>query len=1433
GLTESERRERQREELRRDRARGFRLDEPPLLRLLLTRTAADRHELSLTLHQMMIDGWSLPLVLGEVLSCYEALRQGLEPSLEPPRPYSDYIAWLQGQDPMDLESYWRATLAGFERPTSPPVSHPAGAGQDGGHRMEVVEVPFSTSEAVRALARAHRLTLNTLLQGVWALLLGRYSGEQDVVFGTVVAGRPPSLPDVESIVGLFINTLPVRAHLSAEKPALEWLRELQTEQNEREPYQYAPLVQIQKWSELPPGTALFDTLFVFENYPLGDLLQCTPGGLAIRSTRILEQTHYLLDVVVVPGRELTLSIDYSDASFEASAILRMLGQLTTVLQGLVENPLCPLGDLPVLSRGEIHQVLCEWNGGRPCPDGGKCLHEMFARHAASSPTAEALSMEHERLTYRQLNVRANQLAHHLRSLGVSPEVPVTVYLERSNDLVITLLAILKAGGAYLPIDLAYPAERIAHILEDSASPLLLTSSALLPSLPDRLPEVVLVDRDAMVIAGGSVEDPISRCTPENTAYVIYTSGTTGKPKGVAVPHRNVVRLLAATEPWFDFGPEDVWTLFHSCAFDFSVWELWGALLYGGRLVVVPYWVSRSPEAFYDLLSRESVTVLNQTPSAFRQLMWVDEQKRRQLTLRWVVFGGEALEVQSLRGWFDRHGDASPTLVNMYGITETTVHVTYRPLRREGLEPGKGVLGGSIPDLTLYLLDRHLRLVPLGIPGEICVGGAGLARGYVKRPDLTATRFIPDPFSSTPGCRLYRSGDLARRNADGDLEYLGRIDQQVKIRGFRIELGEIEAALDSDSRVRESIVVVLDGGPDQRRLIAYVVCRKAGEPSVSELRESLQQKLPEYMVPAAFVFLDGLPLTTNGKVDRRALPAPEDIGSPGRSGSREALTEVEQVLARIWSEVLGIESVSAEDNFFELGGDSILSIQIVTRAQQAGLRLSPKEIFEHPTLAELAGVTEAAVPTVSDQGPVVGPLPLTPIQHWFFAQDLPEPHHWNQAVLLESRAELDPARLSAAVTELVWHHDALRLRFSRENGRWHQRSAAPELTPLFTWLDLSEVTLERLPTTMEAAADQVQASLDLTSGPLLRVALLRLADPAADRLLIAIHHLAVDGVSWRILLEDLESLYAQTRLPAKTTSFKQWAEWLAEYAISEKLLAEAGFWSSMLQKPMSALPVDFPGGSNCESMSATVSVALTSEETLALLQEVPRPYRTQINDVLLAALAESLSEWTGGSEVLIDVEGHGREEIFESSELSRTVGWFTTIYPVLLDLDGCSGPGDRLKHVKEQLRRIPNRGIGYMVLRFLGGLELGPARPQVLFNYLGQLDSVLSDSRFAPAAESSGQVVSLRGTRSHLLEITASVTGGQLQLDWTFSHALHLEGTLRALAESCLVSLRALIRHCLSPEAGGYTPSDFPEMGFDQTELDRLLLELGGSAEDVG
>jgi amino acid adenylation domain-containing protein/non-ribosomal peptide synthase protein (TIGR01720 family) len=1168
-------------------------------------------------------------------------------------------------------------------------------------------------------------------------------------------------------------------------------------------------------------------------------------GLAARPVPLHNGTakfDLALEVADSPGG-LAGQLEYAADLFDPATAARLLGHLGAVLAAAAADPDRPLSALPLLAEAERRQVLAEFNRTAADFPRDRCVHELFAEQAARTPAAVAVACGRRRLTYAELDRRADRLAARLRALGAGPGSLVALCLERSPEMVVALLGVLKAGAAYVPLDPAYPPERLAFMLADARPPVLLTQRPLLARLPPFAGRALCLGPGGLPPGGPAparpAPAPARRPAPEDLAYVVYTSGSTGAPKGVAVPHRALANYLAWCRAAYGAGPRDA-PVHSPLAFDLTVTALFAPLLGGGAVHLLPEGPGVDALAAA-LRAHPGFGLVKLTPAHLDLLARDPAAAAAAARAGALVVGGESLAAERLAPWRGRA--PAPALVNEYGPTEATVGCCARRVGPDDPPAGPVPIGRPIANARCYVVDRWGGPAPVGVPGELLVGGAGLARGYLNRPGLTAERFVPDPFSGEPGARLYRTGDLARWLPSGDLEFLGRLDHQVKVRGFRVEPAEVEAALARHPAVREAAVVAREDAPGERRLVAYLVPRPGHPaPAPDELRPLLQRSLPDYMLPAAFVPLEALPLTPNGKLDRAALPAPGPARPELAQPYAPPRSPAEEALAAIWAEVLGLERVGVRDNFFDLGGDSILAIRMVAGAARRGLRLTVRSLFQHQTVAELAAVAGAGAPAEAEQGPVTGPVPLTPIQRWFFEQRPPAPHHFNQAALRETPPGADPALLRAAVGHLLAHHDALRLRFRREGRRWVQAAAPPGGPVPFERADLSAVPEAARPAAIERRAALAQASLDIARGPLLRAVLLDLG-PGPGRLLLAVHHLAVDIVSWQPLLEDLQAAYDQlsrgapVRLPPKTTSFKRWAEGLAEYARSAELRREAPYWLDEARARARPLPVDRPGGRNTRASARTLVAALGPEDTAALLQEVPRAYRTQVNDALLAALARAVARWAGPGPLLVDLEGHGREDVVPGADLSRTVGWFTAIAPVLLDLAGAPGPGEALRAVKEQLRRLPHGGIGYGLLRYLAGDPALAARlralppPGLCFNYAGRPAAPRGGAPFPPAPEPCGPARAPRGRRRHLLEVDAAVADGRLRVAWTYSANLHRRATVAALAALYLEELRALVAHCLSPDAGALAPSDFPLAATDAESIARALAQLTLGAGD--
>ncbi len=1166
-------------------------------------------------------------------------------------------------------------------------------------------------------------------------------------------------------------------------------------------------------------------MFALQNAPLNalELPDLKAQYLAVENQRIKFDLSLILEEIETEqGAYLEGFWEYDSDLFTVERITRMVGHFQTLLKGIVANPQQTVRELPLLTESEKQQLLVEWNQTQQDYPQNLCIHQLFEAWVEQTPDAIALIFKGEQLTYRELNSKANQLANYLQTLGVKPETLVGICIEPSLEMIVGILGILKAAGAYVPIDPTYPSERIAYMLDDSQLAVLLTQEKLVTSLPQHQAQVICLDSDWKEISTESKSSPITSLTPENLAYVIYTSGSTGKPKGVLVAHRGLCNLSQAQIKLFDVQPDSCVLQFASISFDASIWEIVMALCAGARLYLGTREELQPGQPLLQLLQEQEITHLTLVPSALTAL-----SSENLPALQNIIVAGEPCPPSLVIQWA-----SGRRFFNAYGPTESTVCATVAQCFEDmDVLP----IGRPIANTKIYILDRYLQPVPIGVPGELHLASVGLAKGYLNRPELTDSKFITNPFSEKSSDRLYKTGDLVRYGNDGQIEFVGRIDDQVKIRGFRIELGEIESVLNQYPQVKDAIVIVREDELKTKRLYGYFIPKTEALTS-QELRQFIQDRLPDYMIPAFLIPLESFPLTPNGKVDRRALPLPK-INPNELENYATPSTKNEQILAQIWQEVLGLKTISINDNFFELGGDSILAIQIIAKANQEGLEITPKQLFGYQTIAQLAILAETTAATEIDQGLVTGEVPLTPIQQWFFEQNWPERHHFNQSILLEVPNNLQPDLLKQTISKLLYHHDALRLRFIQKGEKWQQNHSDDCNSFAFELVDLSHLYCDEQVTTLAEISEVQQRTLKIDQGPLMAVVFFKLGD--SGRLLIVIHHLAVDGVSWRIILEDLATIYQQLEsqdsqeLPPKTSSFKTWAEELQNYAQTPEFNTQFKYWLNRDLPSVFPLPLDYQGEakSNIVAHAKTVSFTLTEEQTRLLLQEVPQAYNTQINDILLTALVQAFSHWTGSDRLLLDMEGHGRENVIESVNLSRTVGWFTSIYPVFLTLENLDHLGECLKFIKEQLRQIPNRGFDYGIGYYLNSdltiqsqLKNYP-KAQVSFNYLGQFTShQIGDIGWKLSQESSGSIHSPLGQRSHLIAIHGIVVDGQLDMEWQYSENFHHQTTIKNLAAAYRDSLESLINHCLSAE-GGYTPSDFPDANLNQAELDELLLEL--------
>ncbi len=1440
-LNETERQQRLQQLADQEAHTPFNLETGPLLRACVVKAGEQEHYLVLTLHHIVTEGWAMDIFARELSALYEAFIDERESPLAPlPVQYLDYSVWqrqwLEAGERQRQLDYWTAQL-GSEHPLLElPGDRPRPSVQS--HQGELYRFDLSDDLAarVRVFNAERGLTLFMTMTATLAVLLYRYSGQTDLRIGAPVANR--IRPESEGLIGAFLNTQVLRCQLTGQMKVAELFEHVRHTVIEGQSHQDLPFDHLVEALQ-PPRSAAYNPLFqVMCNVQRWEFQQSRQlAGMTVEYlANDARATKFDLNLEVTDlDHRLGCCLTYSTDLFDEPRIARMAEHWRNLLEALIADPQKRLSELPLLTQDEQRALQDSLGVEKGEHRLDQCIHTLFSQQALKRADAPALTFGGATLSYRELNERANRLAWMLRERGVGPQVRVGLALPRSLEMVIGLLAILKAGGAYVPLDPEYPLDRLHYMIEDSGIGLLLSDAAMFKALGE-LPASVAcwcLEDDLPVLANYPADDVPFISLPQHQAYLIYTSGSTGKPKGVVVSHGEIAMHCQAVIERFGMRPDDCELHFYSINFDAATERLLVPLLSGAQVVLRAQgqW---DAEEICGLIRAHRINILGFTPSYGSQLaQWLATQQQT-LPVRMCITGGEALTGEHLariRAAFQPN-----VFFNAYGPTETVV-MPLASLAPDQLEEGAGSvpIGSIIGDRVAYILDADLALVPQGATGELYVGGAGLAQGYHERPGMTAERFVADPFASNGG-RLYRTGDLVRQRADGLVEYLGRIDHQVKIRGFRIELGEIETRLLEHEAVREAVVLALDS-PSGKQLVAYLVSDAEHGVLREALKTHLKAQLPDYMVPAHLIVLDSMPLTANGKLDRRALPEPDPEAN--RQHYVAPRNELEQTLVAIWAAVLNVQQVGLDDNFFELGGDSILSIQVVSRARQAGIHFSPRDLFQHQTVQTLAAVATRSEQVTAEQGVLTGSSGLTPIQHWFFDTEIPQRQHWNQALLLKPLQLLEPHRLEQALLAVLEHHDALRLSFTQRDRQWHaEHLAVPEGGVLMQAQvrDMQQCT---------ALFTDAQRSLDLAHGPLLR-ALLVDGPEGQQRLLIAIHHLVVDGVSWRVLLEDLQTVYRQlgdgqsVSLPAKTSALRDWASRLQAYAGSESLREELSVWQHQLAGPAVTLPVDRPQGTLRNRDADTVSVRLNAEHTRQLLQQAPSAYRTQVNDLLLTALARVLCRWSGHESALIQLEGHGRETLFDDIDLTRSVGWFTSAYPLRLTpvhIEEAAGQGASIKAIKEQLRGVPHKGLGYGVLRYLADdliKQTMAALPsaEITFNYLGQFDqSFGSDALFHPLDESAGIAHDPDAPLPNALSVDSQVYGGELVLRWTFSRERHDPHTIRELAEAYLAELQSLVAHCLKDGAGGLTPSDFPLAHLTQPQLDALPVPAS-AIEDV-
>ncbi|WP_337249826.1 amino acid adenylation domain-containing protein [Rhodococcus ruber] len=1435
----------------------FDLTRPPLIRWLFVRFGPDDVRLVLTAHHIVVDGWSTPILVRELLEIYAA--GGTATGLAPVRPYRDYLAWLDRQDHDAARALWRESLDGLTEPSL--VAPPGATRATTPTAALAVDVPAGLHDRLTGLARDAGVTLNTVLQTGWALLLSGLLGRDDIVFGATVSGRPPELTGVESMVGLFINTVPVRVRLDPRATVAELLRQAQLAQSRTVDHQYLGLAEVQRETGLGE---LFDTLTVFESYPVDrDALHRAQraGGVTIAAVEGRDATNYPLVLTAGVAETLVMTLDYRPGVFTADDAAALAGRLVHILGTLAAAPDRPAAGLDLLTGAERSRVLGTWSVAPAAHSDGP----VAGLPASVEPDTPAVVCGADQRTFAELGVNSARLARLLIELGVGPDVLVGLALPRSALTVEAILAVLAAGGAYLPLDPSYPAERLAHMVVDARPSVVLTTGAVAAELGACLTGahvVVLDDPDVQArlaaLPAAAITDADRRrpLRPGHTAYVVYTSGSTGLPKGVVVTHANLADLLAAQRETIMRSATGTWRvlLTYPFAFDSAVAALtW--LLSGHTLHVLPD-EHRSDTAFVvDYVRTHRIDHVDCVPVLMSGLLdagLLDGAGHRPAK---VTVGGEA--VGSVL-WQRLRAADGVEAYNCYGPTECTVDAAYTRIGGDTV-----TIGGPTPGTRLYVLDRWLRPAPPGVAGELYVAGGGLARGYLGQPGRTGERFVADPFT---GDRMYRTGDIVRWLPDavdtvrwlpdpvgierGALEYVGRADDQVKIRGFRVELGEIEAALGAVPGVHAAVVVARTDARDVRRLVGYVT----GTADPGAVRAAVATRLPDYLVPAAILPLPALPTTANGKVDRKALPEP-DFGALAGSGAPRTGTEA--ALCSAFAEVLGLDRVGIDDDFFTLGGDSIVSIQLVSRARAADVRITARQVFELRTVAALAAACESDTADAEPARPVVaatGMVPLTPIVRETLDQggDL---RHFAQSRLLVAPPGLTEAHLVAAVGALLRTHPMLRSRLTvaGEDAEWVVPEHVPDPETVVRRIDAAGLDGTRWHALFEAERHRALAELDPADGRMIRVLFLDAGPGTAGRVFVVVHHLVVDGVSWRILVPDLAAAVDQARrgtapdLDAAGTSFRDWALGLTAAATSDSVAQSLPRWQQIAgttEPRLGARPLDPARDTVATARSREVRVPVAVTEKV--LTTVPAAYRAGVADVLLTALALAVTSVRGGDRLRVHLEGHGRaEHVVPGADLSRTVGWFTTLYPAVLDvsgidpleaLAGTAATGTALAQVKESLRALPDDGIGFGLLRRLTpeGTRNFPGyrSPDVMFNYLGRMtlgENTGQAWSTAPETGALGGAVDPGTPLDHVLDVNAVTEDGpagpELVCEFTAAEVLD-EETLTLVARRWVAALAALARYADTPGAGGPTPSDLTYRGLTVPELASLTTELG-------